>query len=120
MTPTQAFVSAIVVAVISIAGGPALTWFLGRRTRHVAEKVQEHDQWMTDADRAYQRVQKECDQCTERLNYVLKAFYGLLEDLEDQILPMLLLPEVDHRETRIAVRAAVRRARDVAASAPPA
>ena len=72
----------------------------------------EHARWMEDADRAYQRVSAECNRCEIKLDKVLAALYWLLEDLEEQIVPMLMIPNTDHRETRVALRASVRRTRD--------
>lgn len=121
-TAALGFWSAIATALIS-AGGTAVMWWLGRAPRKLAERVQQHDQWMSDADKAYKRAEAKadraevkCEQCEKKLARIVGAFYGLLEDLEDQIIPMLMMPLADHQETRMAVRAAIRQARERASS----
>jgi predicted Holliday junction resolvase-like endonuclease len=124
--------SAVLVALIT-AGSTALTWVLGRGARRVAQRVQEHDRWMENADKAYdkaeerakhaeeraanaekraERTEEKCDQCNRKLDRVLGALYGLMEDVEEQIIPAMMLPDSDPRETRNAMRSAVQRARE--------
>jgi hypothetical protein len=74
--------------------------------------IAEHQQWMDDADDAYKRIKEDAERRERKLDRVLLALYTLLEDIEEQIIPMLQLPHVDHSETRIALRASVRRTRD--------
>jgi hypothetical protein len=111
------FFLTVLTAVISSSGGfTALQWWLNRRESHrkqwADDKLAEHDAWLKAADKAYRRVSAECDSCSEKLDKISDAFYGLLDDLEDQIIPMLILPNSDHRELQIAVRASMRKARD--------
>lgn len=125
MTPTQAFVAALVVAIVPIVG-TAVAWIFGRGSRRIAGRIREHDQWMDDAKQAYERAEKraanaeqradrieeKCEQCNEKLDRVLGVLYGLIEDVEEQIIPAMMLPHSDPRDTRNAMRAALRRARE--------
>jgi hypothetical protein len=121
----QFFVT-VLTAVLSSGGGfTILQWWLNRRENrrlqeeerrqlHAEEKLAEHDAWLKAADKAYRRVSEECDTCSKKLDRISAAFYGLLDDLEDQIVPMLILPNTDQRELQVALRAYLRKARDAA------
>lgn len=68
----------------------------------------DHRLWQEEATKAYKRVERECDACTRRLDVISKAFYELLDDLND-------LDGDDPRMLRSQVRSAARKARAVTA-----
>lgn len=68
----------------------------------------DHKLWQEEAANAYKRISVECDACTKRLNVISKAFYELLDDLND-------LDGDDPRTLRSQVRSAARKARAVTA-----
>jgi hypothetical protein len=111
---------AIAVAVISSGVWPILLPKLMER-RHIArmkeieDRDRDRDTWFRESKEAYNRVKDECSACEKQLDRMRNGFYGLLEDLEDQIIPMLLLPDPDQDQIRIAVRACARRARTAVA-----
>jgi len=111
------FVLAILASILSSTGGwGALQYFLSRREKlrqqESDDTLAKHDRWFRDADKAYERVTQDCERCNQRLDRMSDAFYGLLDDLEDQIMPVLVLPSADHTEVSGAVRAAIRKARN--------
>jgi hypothetical protein len=121
----QFFVT-VLTAVLSSGGGfTILQWWLNRRENrrmeaeerrqlHAEEKLAEHDAWLKAADKAYRRVSEECETCAKKLDRIGTAFYGLLDDLEEEIFPMLVLPNTDQRELQVAMRASMRKAREAA------
>lgn len=74
--------------------------------------ARDHETWFKESEDLYERVKSKCDECTVRLDRVEAALEGILEDLDDQILPMLMLPDVNPMDTRNAMRAAMRKARE--------
>lgn len=86
---------------------------------HVEAEARYQEAWRDDYDHAYRQVKSKCDECNRKLDRIVDAFYGLLDDLEEQIMPMLILPQADSSETSKAVRMMVRKARDAARDAPP-
>jgi hypothetical protein len=73
--------------------------------------ARERETWRQDYDHAYEQIKEQCDDCTRKLNLTVVAFYGLLDDLEEQILPMLILPRAIPSETSKAVRVCMNNAR---------
>lgn len=111
------FFLTVLTAVLSSSGGfTILQWWLNRREsrrqQHAEDKLAEHDAWLRAADKAYRRVTLECDQCNKKLDKIGTAFYGLLDDLEDQVVPMLTLQNIDLQQTRDAMRVLIRKARE--------
>lgn len=89
-----------------------------RETARNARLERERDIWLRESKNAYRRVERECEKCSnelvatrDELAATRKAVYRLLEDLEDDVIPMLMLPDVEPREIRVAARAAVQRCR---------
>lgn len=70
--------------------------------------ARDHGLWQEEAAQAYQRIAGECAACNRRLNVISKAFYELLDDLND-------LDGDDPRTLRSQVRSAARKARAVTA-----
>jgi hypothetical protein len=111
------FVYAILASILSSTGGwGALQYLLSRREnlrkKTSEDKLAEHDRWLKDADKAYRRVSNDCEKCNLRLDRMSEAFYGLLEDLEDQLMPMLMLPAGDPQEISGCLRVSIRKARN--------
>lgn len=115
---SQFFVTVLTAVLSSGSGFTILQWWLSRRENrrqeHAEEKLAEHDAWLKAADKAYRRVSVECDQCNKKLDRISAAFYGLLDDLEDEIVPMFTLPGTDPGQTREAMRVSIRKAREAA------
>lgn len=92
---------------------------LFNRDKDAAESfAKERETWRQDYDHAYSKIQKQCDDCEEQLAIAVEeisrrvdAFDGLIDDLEEQILPALMLPKSENVETARAVRAVMRTAR---------
>jgi hypothetical protein len=80
---------------------------------HVEAEARYQEAWREDYDHAYRQVKSQCDECLRKMDRIADAFYGLLDDLEEQIMPMLMLPH-DPGDTSRAVRAMMRKARDAA------
>jgi hypothetical protein len=57
-------------------------------------------------------AKKECASCMKELRATRQVIYRLLEDLEEQILPMMMLPEGDVTAIRVAMRATIKTARE--------
>lgn len=57
-------------------------------------------------------AKRECADCMKELRATRQVIYRLLEDLEDQVLPMLMLPDFDNTDIRIAMRATIKTARE--------
>jgi acetyl-CoA carboxylase carboxyltransferase component len=76
------------------------TWY--RESRHHYEVAKE------EAAEAKQ----ECADCIKELRATRQVIYRLLEDLEDQILPMLMMPELNSADIRVAMRVTIKTARE--------
>jgi hypothetical protein len=121
---THEFLAAIVTSLVSSTGGwGILQLILSRRQneREVRRDKQAADSqtWYRQSKHHYEvakeeaaQAKLECAECRKALRETRNAVYMLLEDLEDQIIPMLGLPGGDPLETRKAMRAAVHKARE--------
>jgi hypothetical protein len=69
--------------------------------------VHKHESWRTDFQINYDILQQRCVACEIRQQATERSLDFLLEEFDDQILPML--PD----ETRIAARVIMRRAREI-------
>jgi DNA repair exonuclease SbcCD ATPase subunit len=78
----------------------------------VEAAVSKHATWRADFEKNYEILEKRCDQCDEKLDRFEDALYGMFDELEEQVAPMLLLPNTNPMETLAAMRACVRRARN--------
>jgi hypothetical protein len=114
------FVTTLLVAVVTSLGG----WFAlyqGHKQKKTDEersrKVQDSETWYRESRHNYEIAKKEaeqarqeCSECTQELRKTRNAVYTLLEDLEDQVWPMLMLS--GDPEVRSAMRATIRKARE--------
>lgn len=75
-----------------------------------AETVaRDHVLWQEGMDKAYKRIETECEKCNKKLEAISVAFYGLLDDLDE-------LAGEDPRTLRSQVKSAARKARVVVAA----
>jgi hypothetical protein len=134
MTPVQQFIAAIAVALAgSVLSPPIVLKILERkeareqrdaekrdeqkrgdekRREHEEEIAQlERDLWLKQSREAFTDMEKRYQDCNSKLDRFANAFYLVLEELEDQVVTMLMLPDVDNAQVREVVRAIVRRAR---------
>jgi hypothetical protein len=84
-----------------------------------AEEAETSRLWFSESRRNYETIKREaseakreCAKCIDELRSTRDVMYRLLEDLEDQIIPMLMFDDAAPKEVRVAMRAAVRRARE--------
>jgi hypothetical protein len=123
--------AALITSLLSSTGGVGVwQWWLTRR-QHERERIQNErekvrDKQAEDSQNWYQQsrnhyeiavqetlqAKKECADCVAALRNTRNAVYVLLEELEDQIIPMLGLPGEDVVATRKAMRLAVHKARE--------
>ena len=89
-----------------------VTSFTSRERQDLRAKIDDQDTWREESDSRLDGLQAECDNCQQSLEKTRRALRFLIEDLEDQIVPALLLPTVDTKLVRIAVRLAAQKARD--------
>jgi hypothetical protein len=113
---TWQFWGAIVVALISSGVSPAIVpkiiaWKNRKELEDVERRDADRETWFRESKYAYQRVEQECKKCNNKLERYSTAFYMVLEDLEDQVIPMLILPQSEPAELRGVVRAIIRSAR---------
>jgi len=134
------FAATLVVAVISSIGGWVALFLNGRQTRRQrdredlerereerakeaerrrAQQAEDSQTWYREsrenydiAKREASEAKQECATCMQELRATRQAIYRLLEDLEEQIIPMLMFADADLREVRVAMRSAVQRARE--------
>lgn len=129
------FVLAIVTSLITGPGGWGILQFvLSRRQKGVearkAKEAQETDArrdkqaedsqtWYRQSRHHYEvakdeaaEAKKECSECMKELRATRNVIYRLLEDLEEQILPMLMLLDGSPTEIRMAMRATIKTARE--------
>lgn len=113
--------------VTSLITGPGL-WgifqlFLSRRQKETEERrekqAEDSQTWYRESRHHYEvakdeasEAKKECADCMMELRATRKVIYRLLEDLEDQVLPMLMVPESDPKDIRMAMREVVKTARE--------
>lgn len=113
----------LVSGAVGLCGSGVIVAFIqglfSRGTSRQQKELEDHRIWYQESHQHYEtakketnEARKECADCKAELRAVRTAIYGLLEDLEDQIVPMLQLPYVDHVETGKAVRASIRKVRD--------
>lgn len=57
-------------------------------------------------------AKRECSDCMKELRITRQVIYRLLEEFEDQIIPMLMVPNVDPTDIRITMRATIKSARE--------
>lgn len=74
--------------------------------------ARERETWRQDYDHAYNQVRTQCNDCMQELNKFRSSLYGLFDDLEEQIAPMMMLVGSDPKMTWEAMRACIRKARD--------
>jgi predicted Holliday junction resolvase-like endonuclease len=84
-----------------------------------AQEAETNRLWFSESRENYATVKREaaqakndCAKCIDELRSTREVIYRLLEDLEDQIIPMLMFDNAEPKDVRVAMRAAVRRARD--------
>lgn len=115
------------VADVVVSGGVALaftlvSWavkalFNRERDRAAGHKddseafAQERETWRKDYDHAYGQMKTQCDLCVRELDKMRNSLYRLMDDLEEQILPALMLPGNDAAETSKAIRTCMSNAR---------
>lgn len=73
--------------------------------------ARKHETWFADFEKAYEMLEKRFEACDQKCERFANALYGLMDDLEEDVMPMLMLPHVDHVETGKAVRACMNKAR---------
>lgn len=130
------FVSAIVVAVLTSSGlwGVLQLW-LTHKQKEVQDKkdteakkaeerrarqAEDSQTWYRESRNHYDvakreaaEAREESKECRKDLEHTRRVVYLLLEELEDQIIPLLSTPEaIDPIEVRAATRAAIKSARE--------
>lgn len=87
--------------------------------RSRARQAQDSEVWYRESRHNYELAKKqalearqECDECRRELKQTRTVVYTMLEEFEDQIFPMLSLPNVDHMQTGAAMRSIIRKARE--------
>lgn len=123
MSTPHEFAAAIAVAIISSGIWPVLLprFLEWKNRKHLKEEEQrreeeelrevDRDTWFRESKYAYARVEDECKKCNQRLERYTEAFYTVLDELDDQVAPMLMLPDADAEKLLVVVRAITRRAR---------
>ena len=130
------FVSAIIVAVLTSSGlWGVLQLFLTHKQKEVqdekdaeakrtearrARQAEDSQTWYRESRNHYDvakreaaEAREESKECRKELEHTRRVVYLLLEELEDQIIPLLSSPEaVDPIEVRSATRAAIKSARE--------
>lgn len=120
MNMADAVVSGGVALAISVISWAVKALFARDRDRAAARKdssdafARERETWRQDYDHAYDQVKAQCDECVQELHNIRDAFHRMLDDLEDQIVPMLMIPGTDPQLIRDAMRAISRRSREMA------
>jgi hypothetical protein len=95
----------------------------GRRAENAAKRaeganvaaqtaVSKHESWRADFERNYEILEERCDECTEELRKTRRVVNDLIDELEDQVLPMLMIPGTDPAAVRNVTRRALQRARN--------
>jgi hypothetical protein len=84
-----------------------------------AQEAETNRLWFSESRKNYETIKREaseakreCAKCIDELRSTREVMYRLLEDLEDQIIPMLMFDNAEPKDVRVAMRAAVRRARE--------
>jgi hypothetical protein len=120
----------IIVALITGPGGwgALQLWLNNKQKKDQATKDREHEDsrtWYRESRHHYDianeeasKARAECNECRHELEKTRSVVYMLLEDFEDQILPMFTLPDTDPVEVRKASRAIIKRARDTLNASP--
>lgn len=81
-------ISAVIIAVVTSGIWPViLPKIIDYKNRRRIEEQQRHetdrDTWFVESKRAYNRVQRECNSCTKKLDALNRRFYSLLDALDD-------------------------------------
>lgn len=81
-------ISAIIIAVVTSGVWPViLPKIIDYKNRQRIVEQQQHEAdretWFVESKRAYNRVQRECNTCTKKLEALNKRFYSLLDALDD-------------------------------------
>lgn len=71
-----------------------------------------HQVWMKGSQGTIARLEKDFNLCREREDRLEDSIYGLFDDIDEQIAPMLMLPDTDKQQILDALRAVVRKARN--------
>lgn len=136
------FVLAILASVLSSTGGwGVLQYVLGNKQkkkqadkdakaeeleRRRDQQAQDSQVWYRESRNHYDLAKEEaveakeeasvaraeCNKCRQELEKTRGVVYMLLEDFEDQIIPMFTIPDTDPVEVRRATRSIIKRARD--------
>lgn len=90
-----------------------------RRDQERDRQVEDSRVWFEQSKSHYQlakdeviEARQQCADCLNQLRVTRRAVYTLLENLEDQIIPALGLPDADLTATRRLMREAVHKARE--------
>lgn len=114
----------IITALFTSGGGVGiLQWWLSKKQKdkdaHRDQQARNAETWYEQSKNHYQlakdealEAKRECADCVKQLRVTRLAVYTLLEDLEDQIIPALGLPDADLTATRKLMREAVHKARE--------
>lgn len=114
--------SALIIAIVNIIK-EWLTGDEGRRAEAFAKRSEgaaksieatavEHRVWMEGSQNAIERLEAQCRRCQDEVDRLEDGIYGLFNEIEDQIAPMLMLDGTDKKQINDALRAAVRTARN--------
>jgi hypothetical protein len=129
------FVGTVILALITGPGGWGLLqlWLSHKQKQRDVEKdrqdqdakakrdkqIEDSQTWYRESKYNYKvakdeatAAKKECAVCMKELQVTRQVIYRMLEDLEDQIIPMLMLPDTSPAEIRVAMRATIKTARD--------
>lgn len=129
------FLNTILTALLSSTGGWGILQFiLARRQKRAQDEkdadattrenrrvkqVEDSQNWYRQSRHHYDLAKREaaesrseCNECRKELEHTRHVIYRLLEELEDQIIPMITTPSADLAATRIAARAAIKQARE--------
>lgn len=118
MNVADAVVSGGVAVAISVISWAVKSLFSRDRDKAAGRKdlsdsfARERETWRLDYDHAYNQVRSQCNDCIQELHRFRSSLYGLFDDLEEQIAPMLMLPGTDSKMTWEAMRSCIRKARD--------
>lgn len=118
------FTLAILTALITGPGGwGVLQFFLSRKQKVIEERrnkqAEDSQTWYRESRNHYEiakdeasAAKRECSDCMKELRNTRQVIYRLLEEFEDQVIPMLMLPDVDPTDIRVTMRATIKAARE--------
>lgn len=97
MTPTQSFVLAILTAILTSSAwpvfGPRIVEWKNRKKNAAkaeeredeARQEREHDEWMHESKKAYERVSKECGDCHRQLEKLKREHRIELDEVKREL-----------------------------------